>query len=185
MIPVPSLYEHKNRHIRSPHLIEITLTASEIRMAATVGIERQMSALKRNLKNANGYNGKDVWDKHIKGALGELAVAKHLGVFYRGDVDTFKKPDVGAFQIRYTQMDPPALIIRPGDNDDEKFICVTGDAPTLQVHGWILAKEGKNKKWSKAPNGRPPAYFIPLDQLHPMETIIEEEEPCGLKLVMP
>jgi hypothetical protein len=150
-------------------LIEVTLTLSEIRMGALIGMERQVSAIKRGLKNKHGYNGDDSWGIHITGALAEIAVAKSLNMFFRGDVDTFKNPDVGEYQVRYTKTDPPTLIIRDGDKIEEKFICVTGEAPTFYVHGWMQAADARQKQWKRAPNGRPPAYFVPVDKLNDMK----------------
>ena len=144
-------------------------------MAATIGMERQLSSIKRGLKNKHGYNGDDSWGIHISGALAEIAAAKALNMFFRGDVDTFKNPDVGEFQVRYTKTDPPVLIVRSGDADNEKFICVTGEAPSFKVHGWMTAGEGKQKQWKRAPYGRPPAYFIPIDKLNDMDTINNKE----------
>lgn len=146
----------------------ITLEWFEAQLAASVGVARQLSALRQGLGNRFGYRGAG-WDIHVEGAGGEMAAAKALGLYWSGSVDTFKLPDVGTLQIRTRSRDNYDLIVRPGDADDEAFLLVTGSMPSYLVHGWMLGADAKREEWLKTYAARTPAYFVPQSALHPLE----------------
>lgn len=66
------------------------LSISEGLMAATIGVNRHLAAVKRGLENKHGANSDRAWQYHIEGACGELAVAKSLGISWSGSINTFK-----------------------------------------------------------------------------------------------
>lgn len=151
-------------------MISITLTTSEMRMACSVGIERQLSSLANKRKDQHGFTGNG-FTVHVMGALAEAAVAKALNVFYTGSIDTFKQPDVEWFQVRWTETE--SLIIRPADDPTEKFVCVTGTGPDFVIRGWMTGvTAAANPSWRRAPGGRPPAYFVPFEYLRELENVV-------------
>lgn len=158
-------------------MIEVKLTESEMRMAAGVGIDRQIQSVVRGLQDKHGYTGNG-WDIHILGALTELVVAKHFGLYWEGGVNTFKKPDVAGYQIRYNNTTPNYLIIRPEDDVKETYICVVGKAPTFFIAGWMTGKEAKVKKWFGNPfkNKRPDAFCVPVNELRSIEDIYDKQD---------
>ena len=133
-------------------------------MAATVGAMREISSYKSRFTNP--VQNKDFgWHIDIEAACAEVALAKHLGVFWDGSVGTGKAIDVGKYQVRHTPRENGALIIRPRDSDFEQFVLVTGVAPDFIIRGWILGVDGKVQKYLRDPNGKFPAYFVPQSDL--------------------
>jgi hypothetical protein len=57
------------------------------------------------------------------------------------------------------------LIVRPNDDDDARWILVTGQCPVYRVHGWIRGRDAKRHEWLRNHAGRPPAYFVPAYEL--------------------
>lgn len=146
-------------------MIGILLNKSEMQTAARIGAHRHIEALARGLPDRHGLEGKG-WQVHIEGACGEMAVAKALGRYWDGSINTFKSGgDVGEVQVRTRSKDHYELIVRKDDPDDSYFILVTGTAPAYKVWGYIRASEAKRPEWIKKHGGRPPAWFVPQSAL--------------------
>jgi hypothetical protein len=149
-------------------VIEIHLEDYEIEMATEVGIRRQREAERQGKKDRYGFRG-DPYKIHIAGAIGELAVAKGLQVYWGGTVNTWGDADIGSrIQVR-TRPDVKGrgeLIVRPKDNPDDVFVLALGTAPDFKLPGWIAGKDAMKKKWLKDYAQRPPAYFVPHESLN-------------------
>lgn len=151
----------------------ITLSWYELWMASGIGAKRHIESLKGGDSDQHGCDGMNAWTMHIEGAAGEMAAAKAMGTYYSGSINTYRTGgDVGAIQVRTRSRPEYDLLIRPGDRDGDVFVLVTGRSPDLDVRGWILAKDAKRACWLKAYGGRPPAYFVPQDQLNPISSLI-------------
>lgn len=150
--------------------IPINLTPAEIMMAATVGALRQAESMLHGREEAHGApDTDDPLYKHILGACGEIAVARAYERYWGGDVNTFKRADIGhLLQIRMRSRHDWDLIVRPDDNPDHAFMLVTGDPTKMRVHGWCWGRDAKNPDWFKPHGGRPPAYFVPKSFLKPV-----------------
>ena len=154
--------------------VPVTLTWFEAAMASEVGRMRHLSAIKANRPDRHGFEGAG-WNVHIEGACGELALAKVLGVYWDGSVDTFDAPDVGRLQVRTRSEHDYELIVRPTDSDTSRWVLVTGRCPRYVVRGWISGQEAKRPQWLRTHGGRPPAHFVPHAALHPISTLALEE----------
>lgn len=153
----------------------VTLNSYELAQAGTTGLLRNIAALKRGYKNKNETAN---WQNHVEGACGEVAVAKLLGKYWGGSVNTFKEGgdlDATGWEVRTRSSHHYDLIIRKDDADDRVFILVTGNAPNYQVHGWILAADGKQPKWLKDYGGHGDAYFVPKDALRGLGDLNEHK----------
>lgn len=148
----------------------VTLETYEWAMAASAGMRRQMAAVAAGLEDKHGFNG-DGWGVHIEGACGEMAVAKALGIYWDGSVNTFKRPDVASLQVRTRSEDWHDILVRPGDGDDDIFVLVTGRSPSFTIQGWIRGSEAKVSEFLATHGGRPPAYFVPQKRLRPMSEL--------------
>lgn len=144
--------------------MQVTLSWPEAAMASDVGRMRQLSSIKAGLVDAHGFTG-DGWSEHIEGACGEMALAKHLGVYWDGSVNSFHRPDVGKFQVRTRSRREYELIVREADHDDDVFVLVTGKCPHYEVRGWIVGKDAKRDEFKASHGNRPAAYFVPHDAL--------------------
>jgi len=143
---------------------EITLTWYEIYMAAHVGVARRLASLER--KETNKVQNKDFgWHSDIEGACGELAVAKFLGIFWDGSINTFKAPDVGLLHVRHTQLPNGHLFIREGDDERGLYVLVTGFHPIYKIPGFMIAINGMKDEYSKNPNGKFPTWMVPQSKL--------------------
>jgi hypothetical protein len=153
---------------------EVTLTSSEVFLASMVGARRRIAAVYQN-QSRDVFAGEDFnWQTDIEGACAEMAVAKALGIYWSGPVNTFKAPDVGEFQVRHTRLQSGSLIIRPSDRDVERFVLVTGKIPRFVVHGWILAADAKKERFLTAPNGKPSCWMVPQSELQPLVLRVAE-----------
>lgn len=169
MVPSPE-GESRNRggsYRSTCKQMDITLTWSEVALAASVGMRRHMEALRVNRADSHGRGVDNGWTDHIEGACGEAAAAKALDIYWNGSVNTFKTGgDVGPYQVRTRSDHTFDLIVREDDADDRVFILVRGRVPNFDVVGWIRASDAKCAKWVQTYGGRPPAYFVPASALH-------------------
>jgi hypothetical protein len=155
----------------------VELSWYEMDMAILVGVNRETSSWRKNRKHSAGYKPKDLFDTGIKAAGSEIAVAKSLGLYWDGSVDTFKdKADVGnKTEVRMTSMREPKLIVRPNDYDSRDYVLVRdlwqhGFNPKYEILGWLSGFDAKQKEYlTDNGNGRPPAYFVPMKYLRSME----------------
>lgn len=144
-------------------MIAVTLTEYELRMAAQVGIERHIDSLVHGRRQAAADRAPvGNWQQDIEGACGELAVAKALGRYWNGSVNTFKQGgDVGKVQVRTRSEHHYELIVRPQDRDDDYFVLVTGVAPDYRVVGYMRGADAKQDGFSKNHGGHGAAFFVP------------------------
>lgn len=145
----------------------VHLAHHEVRMAAMVGLNRQLAGMRDNRQHKYGMNPEDGWRAHIEGACGELAVAKFLGRYWDGSVDTFKSvPDLADAEIRTRSRHDYDLLIRKDDDPTRVYIHVTGRAPKFHVRGWIRGADAQREEWWHNHGNREWAWFVPADALH-------------------
>lgn len=155
--------------------MRVVLTWYELFLASQIGVKRQVEALKRNLPDRHGAKADQGWQVHVEGAAGEMAAAKALGLYWSGSINTFKTGgDIGTLQVRTRSRHDYDLIVRDSDRDDDRFVLVVGCAPVFDVIGWILGRDAKRQEWTRTHGGRSEAYFVPQNQLLPIETIAGE-----------
>ena len=150
----------------------VTLTWYEVRLGATVGLERRVRAMQAGYPDRNFQTDSNRWNDHVEGALAEMAVAKQLGQFWNGSIDTYRDGgDVGAYQVR-SSPSIHDMVVRDRDKDEEIFVKVFGRAPTFTIYGWITGAEAKRDEWrGDRGNGGPPAFWVPRDRLHPLSEL--------------
>lgn len=161
--------------------VDVTLTWTEVRAAACIGVERNVRTIHEGRHRGGGQAAWAGWGDHITGAIAEFAVAKHVGGYPMSGVRPSNKAndlgDVGRLQVRSSARHS-YLILQPYDSDDARFVLVTGMPPTLTLVGWFLGCEGKQPCfWHDVGGCVPgvqvhhPAYFVPGPELHPMELL--------------
>lgn len=110
---------------------------------------------------------------HIYGAIGEIAVAKHLNVYAPLRLNQFSngEPDLPPdIEVRHRVNDNFDLIIRSDNADDKRYVLTTGTPPTISIRGWIVGSEGKKEEYLRSYGGFRESYFVPQSALNPMET---------------
>lgn len=138
------------------------LTSEEMLSGVLIGSRRRIVSMQKNLNTGTSERS---WDKEIEGALAEVALAKHLGVYMDPSLGKYKAQDVGAFHVRHTELDNGFLIIR--DQDPEgTYVLLTGKAGRYSIKGCIDSKDARQMNdCRKAPNNREESWFIPQDRL--------------------
>jgi hypothetical protein len=125
------------------------------------------------------FGGMDyAWSSNIEGAAGEMAVAKHLGLFWSGAVGEINADDVGGYQVKTnTSRKWDDLILRKRNKPDRVYISVlsfVAPAPGVArfvITGWINGVDAiQEKYWREGLPGMP-AYFVPRSALHPLDTL--------------
>jgi hypothetical protein len=154
--------------------IVVTLTDDEDRFARGVARDRQSQNLKQGNHDRFGADPENGWTLHIRGCLGEMAVAKHLGLPWNGNLGNYRAHDVGPYEVRTAQPGlHRRLILHDRDHDDRPYIHVISDhAGRYHLIGWLYGREGKRREWWIDPSraGRH-AYFVPNASLRPMNTL--------------
>lgn len=165
--------------------ITVRLTEVEWETACAVGTKRNRDSIRDGRKVAHGIDLADRWRSHIEGACGECALAKALGIFWLGSVDSFKRADLGGrLQCRTSSRRDGDLVIRGDDNEEHLYFLVCGEAPVFTVVGWLIGRDAKRDEWIKAPCNRPAAWFVPQAALRDLDEIraktVVREEPVPI-----
>jgi len=156
-------------------MVEVSLTPVEMLVAAYVAGMRRVGAIKEGKGEAYGYRKGDPWDLNIRGAMGELAFAKGMNVYWPMRVGDYGEgppdfpPDVEIKTLGKHYYD---LAIRPNSHDDRAYVLVTGIASPFRIHGWIWGSE-KEEFGVKTDfgNGRPGMYRIAQAKLHSLDRL--------------
>ena len=148
--------------------VEINLNANEVLVAGYIGMRRNAEASFR--QRSPRFPEKKVgelWGFHIEAAHAECAVAKHLGIYWGFGVNTFHVEDIvnTGIEVRWSSRND--VKIRP--DDEGLIISVTGKCPTYYIMGWINSNDAKKQEYYY-PNP-PPCYFVPHNNLNPIETL--------------
>lgn len=157
--------------------VTIQLTPAELQVAAQVGIGRQYHSMlrgNRDIVNDKGYL--DAVSIHILGALGEAALAKHLGCWWSFSEGTYgRQADLVQNIEARTRKDPRHdLIVRPDDRDDALFVLVTGQGSSFTIVGYLRGSAAKQPQWLRDYGGHgKPAYFVPQAHLRGITTLWE------------
>jgi hypothetical protein len=159
----------------------VKLEWTEIRLALVAAGDRNLRALNRGRRETYGATPASAWQFHVVGMLGEMAVAKALGVYWQGgwpELDN-GSGDVGSIQVRATTYPDGALMVYPRDRDEAAYVLVTGVAPILTLAGWIFGRDAKQERYwcTKRPASagggdmREPAYRVPQTELRDIDTL--------------
>jgi hypothetical protein len=157
----------------APIPYEITLTWSEMKLAAYVAVGAKIACMQRGARHAHGATDAGMtWDTQIVSAQGEIAVSKYLNLYWSGLSDIIKAVDVGGengAEVRTRTQHWYELMLHKTDND-RPFVLVTAERPpAFRLVGWILGRDGKLQKyWGEHGARGRPAFFVPHSELLPM-----------------
>jgi hypothetical protein len=146
-------------------MLDVVLAPHEVRHATLVGVGRDLTAKRQGRRPL--IPGSNTFLGHITGALGELTVAKALGIYWDPNIggNDHGAGDVGRFEVRATTRTPAGLVIRERDRDAAAFVLVTGTPPRLCIRGWCFARDAKRPEYA-----RDGEYFVPAALLDPWDT---------------
>lgn len=151
--------------------IPVHLTLQELMLGATHGVMRHLHHIQRQTKPSENLSIEgSTWDLHINGALAELAVCKYRGAYWTG-ASKIGMSDASGLEVRTTTHEFGALRIRHEDREDDIFVLVITAPPTFTLKGWLTGGAGKQPRyWTSKTAGRY-AFWVPQDDLNPMESI--------------
>ncbi len=169
-------------------MTNIYITETEVKKAVDLAKARYNSNRKANNPKIEMYDSKVPYYGDVIGMLGEIAVAKYLGVdienhdfvYEQSEFSKIKEDinDVLDYEVRSTHYSTGKLIIKDKDlkaNANTPFILSRvemdlecGDAKVTLV-GWYYAKDAINPDWEKTVYTT--AYYVPNDKLHPLDSL--------------
>jgi hypothetical protein len=144
--------------------IRINLTEDEMLMAAQQATLRILQCKRDGKRHRYGAKETETWQMGIEGAMGEIVIAKHFGIFW--GKGTYGSDDVGPYEVRQTPLDHGSLIVHPTDKDEKRYYLVTGILGNYVIRGYMFARDAKQPKYWNDPTGKGrPAYFVPQSDL--------------------
>lgn len=155
----------------TPERIPVELSWPELWLAINAGILRRLNGVRYRREEPYGARPAAAWNDDINGSIAELALAKHLGIFWSGTVGRLDLPDVGSLQVR-SKTDPVhRLVVLESDEDAKVFVSVLVGIPVCQLCGWMLAKDAKRSEWLLADPLKPNRFFVPNEALASMQAL--------------
>lgn len=155
-----------------PAWIEVTLKMWEVATGSHIGAQRQMHALARGLQDRMPTD--DPWTLHVEGACAEIAVAKHLDLYWEPRVNTFKDPDIGRhIQVRRRSRHDWEMLVRDDSPNAHVMVHVTGATPVFRLHGFLPIFTVKQHPEWRANHGQHGwAFFVPQRFLRPLGELL-------------
>lgn len=120
--------------------ILVTLTNAEMETAALGGVRRRIDALNKGRRSTHPEtpdHKQQWWQSHIIGAIGELAVAKALGVEWNPTVGQVDQRDVLEYEVRTTEAPTPLLRYRGHNDPGASYILCSSRGNQVLIHGWL------------------------------------------------
>jgi hypothetical protein len=147
---------------------DVELSFHEMLICTHIGGVRRMSALKNGRPGRRTTHHLDApWDIDIEAAMAEAAVAKHLNVWWSGQLGNLKAADASALQVRWTHWPNGFLRIIADDANDQNFVLVVGSQGHYRIVGYIRGADGKREEWWRPDHdcwGVPQSAVLPLPQ---------------------
>jgi hypothetical protein len=149
-------------------------------LAAFVAGMRLKNVIDKNLSETNGSKREGALQRHITGAQGELAFAKHFNKYWAPiDAATMFHGDVGPIEVRSVEFEPPKpdkpnqlqrrLYVLKDDKNERRFVHAIVKLPFVQLRGWMLGLDAKRASWWEEPQAGRPVYLVPHENLMPIE----------------
>ena len=160
--------------------MKVTLNSYELWQAAQVGLVRAYDSYIKN--------NKDIWFENrtwaamvavnVQGAIGEVAVAKALNLFFNGSFGVYKlSPDLSTkdikIEVRHSGEKKETCSVREGDDPESVIIFSTGGGPDIEILGWIYAGKAKTDAHKKTKANGETWYAFPIGDLVNIETLIK------------
>jgi hypothetical protein len=146
-------------------IVTVKLTSAELMLGGNVGVMRRVASI-QNGNNPNWHAKDSSWATDIDGALGEMAVAKHLGVYWEPSVNTFKAADLcGFIQIKSTNHSSGHLIVRDNDARHHLYVLVITAIPHCRLIGSIWGEDARQIGIQRNLDADAPCWWVSQEQL--------------------
>jgi hypothetical protein len=160
-----------------PTPISFVFSEEERRLAMEEGVRRQGVNEAQGLRGRNGgaWKGSKALDIHLLGAAGEVAVASYLGMkehLFKETEARRGSDDLPGIDVKTRSKSHYDLIVQRQSEPSRKFVLVTIENQQTLLWGWCYGHEASQKHfWADPARGRP-AFFVPKNYLHSMETLL-------------
>jgi hypothetical protein len=141
------------------------------------GLRRQGFNESKGLRGRNGgaWQGSKALDIHLLGAAGEMAVASFLGMkehLYQETEARRGSDDLpGGIDVKTRSKHSYDLIVQKQEDHRKKLVLVTIEKQQTLLWGWCRGEEAMQKQyWADHAGGRP-AFFVPKERLHSLDTL--------------
>lgn len=160
---------------RTGDTLLVVLTHDELAHATRVGEQRTEYALSRRWRGGAGQPRWKVREHNVLGACGECAASKGTGLPWEPVAGLQRgAADVGPYEVRTRPADGYwKLIIRPPVEPDALFLLVVQWTPhDYELGGWCCGADALAIPL-ESPNDRPPAHWVPYENLISMATRLD------------
>lgn len=154
-------------------IYRIWLSQSEFMQALFTGLIRYYEAVLHGRRELYGRT-RDPLEMHFLGCCGERCVAKFFDVYCTGQTEPDYEGDIGEWQVRTNSWDKGKLLIYPRDNDEQRYILVTGPerrgaGVEFVIRGYYLAGDAKKRDDWRNFTKRGEPWEVPQDVLLPLD----------------
>jgi hypothetical protein len=152
----------------------VTLTLHEKCQSVIEAATRMIAS--HGLNHASTYRRSFTERLHqeLVGVLAERAWAKFRNEYYRSPLNEFHDVPDASDDTEVRGVDEPGkrLIVRDNDASDRRYVSLLVDREgNATVRGWMLGGDAKRDEWKTNPNGHREAWFVPNDQLRPIDEL--------------
>lgn len=157
--------------------IEVNLSDDHLQIAEQEAVRRQTVNESRGLagRNRGPATGDRALAMHRIGAMGEVAVAVHLGLeaeLFREQLAVSGSADLPHdIDVKTRSRHSYDLIIMRSERPDKRLVLVTIQGGSVRIHGWCVAGECMRPEFWSDPAGGRPAYFVPKSKLRCMSEL--------------
>lgn len=157
--------------------VQVNLPPDLLQTALDEAARRQNENQARGLmgRNRAPATGPQALKLHELGAVGEMAVAKYLGL--EDMVFSETKPKWGSADLPYDievktrSRHSYDLIVQRRERDDKNLVLVTIERGEILIHGWCRSGDVKREEFWADPAGGRPAYFVSKSELQPIQSL--------------
>jgi hypothetical protein len=112
---------------------------------------------------------------HELGAMGEMAVAAHLGLeeaVFNESLPRWGSSDLPYdIEVKTRSRHCYDLIVQRNERPDKNMVLVTIERDEIFIQGWCVSGDVMKKEYWSDPAGGRAAYFVPVSELNPSETL--------------
>ncbi len=150
--------------------VVVVLEADELAEADECARLRLTRAKRRK---ARDQLGEDSLASHATGAAGERAFSKWIGARWECTTGRYGgASDVRGVQIRTSTSTTKRLVVHETDPARTPVVSIVEHRPRYWLRGWIMAGDCKRPEWIADPGDRRPAFFVPTQELLPMQAFM-------------
>lgn len=164
----------------------IELTTAELQAAEAEAHRRQSHNEAKRLKGRNNApaSGQKALQMHRLGCVGELAVAKLLGLdrhLFKHETAMRGSTDLpGGIEVKTRSNHRYDLLVQLDDDPNKVFVLATHEGgETAHVVGWINGRDAMRKEWIREFVRGRPCYAVPQSALRPIEQLEVDVAPVS------